>query len=99
MPDLVIKPTAGAGNKLILQDQGGGSIFTASSGPPVLNIAGVRPSAPITGQFYYDSTVIDWAGGTGPDITTGADKVDIFSFTSYDNGTTWYGAIVGQEFS
>ena len=42
---------------------------------------------------------IDWAGGAGPDITTGADKVDIFSFTSYDNGTTWYGAIVGQEFS
>ena len=46
-----------------------------------------------------NGTNIDWAGGTGPDITTGADKVDIFSFTSYDNGTTWYGAIVGQEFS
>jgi len=46
-----------------------------------------------------NGTNIDWAGGTGPDITTGADKVDILSFTSYDNGTTWYGAIVGQEFS
>ena len=46
-----------------------------------------------------NGTNIDWAGGAGPDITTGADKVDILSFTSYDNGTTWYGAIVGQEFS
>jgi hypothetical protein len=46
-----------------------------------------------------NGTNIDWAGGDGPDITTGADKVDILSFTSYDNGTTWYGAIVGQEFS
>ena len=46
-----------------------------------------------------NGTNIDWAGGAGPDITTGADKVDILSFTSYDNGTTWYGAIVGQDFS
>ena len=46
-----------------------------------------------------NGTNIDWAGGAGPDITTGSDKIDILSFTSYDNGTTWYGAIVGQEFS
>jgi hypothetical protein len=46
-----------------------------------------------------NGTNIDWAGGTGPDITTGSDKVDILSFTSYDNGTTWYGALVGQDFS
>ena len=46
-----------------------------------------------------NGTNIDWAGGAGPDITTGSDKIDILSFTSYDNGTTWYGAIVGQDFS
>ena len=50
-------------------------------------------------SIVTNGTNIDWAGGAGPDITTGADKVDILSFTSYDNGTTWYGAIVGQEFS
>ncbi len=46
-----------------------------------------------------NGTNIDWAGGAGPDITTGPDKVDILSFTSYDQGTTWYGATVGQDFS
>jgi len=46
-----------------------------------------------------NGTNIDWGGGTGPDITTGADKIDILSFTTYNNGTTWYGAIVGQDFS
>ena len=42
---------------------------------------------------------IDWAGGSGPDITVGSSKYDILAFTSYDNGTTWYGTIVGQDFS
>jgi len=50
-------------------------------------------------SIVSNGTNIDWSGGAGPDITTGADKVDILSFTSYDNGTTWYGAIVGQDFS
>jgi len=55
-------------------------------------------------QFTWSSIVsngtnIDWAGGEGPEITSGADKVDILSFTTYDKGSTWYGAPVGQEFS
>ncbi len=45
-----------------------------------------------------NGTNVDWAGGTGPDVTTTANAIDIFSFTTYDNGTTWYGGIVGQEF-
>jgi hypothetical protein len=51
-------------------------------------------------NFTWSSiTNIDWAGGEGPDITTGNDKVDILSFTTYNKGSTWYGAPVGQEFS
>jgi hypothetical protein len=44
-----------------------------------------------------------WQPGEGqvhrPTISTGNDDVDIFSFTTFDNGTTWYGNIVGQNFS
>ena len=64
----------------------------------------VQGSTTTTRNFVWSTIVsngtnIDWAGGAGPDITTGADKVDILSFTSYDGGSTWYGAIVGQDFS
>jgi len=42
---------------------------------------------------------VKWPGGTGPTITTTNNKIDTFSFTTYDNGTTWYGKVVGQNYS
>ncbi len=39
-----------------------------------------------------------WPAGTGPTTTTTNDKVDIYSFTTWDNGTSWYGKVVGQNF-
>jgi hypothetical protein len=64
----------------------------------------VQGTTTTTRNFVWSTIVsngtnIDWAGGAGPDITTGADKIDILSFTSYNGGSTWYGAIVGQDFS
>ena len=65
MPDLVIKPTAGSGNKLILQDQGGGALLTsATSGATITNATfptlkltpGTAPSSPVEGDMYFDST-------------------------------------------
>tara|TARA_Y100000034_G_scaffold34006_2_gene41682 strand:+ start:88 stop:1086 length:999 start_codon:yes stop_codon:yes gene_type:complete len=44
-------------------------------------------------------TAFKWPAATAPTLTTGNDKVDILSFTTYDNGTTWYGQLVGQDFS
>ena len=43
-------------------------------------------------------TAFKWPASTPPTLTIINDRVDIFSFTSYDNGSTWYGAIVGQNF-
>ena len=34
-----------------------------------------------------------------PTISTGNDAVDIFRFTTYDQGTTWHGEKIGQNFS
>ena len=31
------------------------------------------------------------------EVTTTDNAVDVLSFTSFDNGTTWYGSIVGQD--
>ena len=44
-------------------------------------------------------TTFKWPAATAPTLTTGNNKVDILSFTTYDNGPTWYGQLVGQDFS
>ena len=42
-----------------------------------------------------------WLPGTGwvhrPTTSTANDAVDIYSFTTWDNGVTWYSSIVGQD--
>lgn len=42
---------------------------------------------------------VRWAGGTAPTISTSANAVDIFVFETIDGGTTWYGSLVGTNFS
>ncbi len=42
---------------------------------------------------------IKWAGGTAPTLSTGANDVDILVFETIDNGTTWFGSLVGTNFS
>jgi len=41
---------------------------------------------------------VKWPGGTAPTLTTTNDKKDIYSFTTWDNGTTWYARIIGQNY-
>ena len=41
---------------------------------------------------------VKWPSGTGPTLTSTNNKVDILSFLSPDNGTTWYGFVGGQNF-
>ena len=44
---------------------------------------------------------VKWPGGTaGRPIITGTNaKKDILSFSSWDDGTTWYGKVIGQNYS
>lgn len=46
------------------------------------------------GAFTAAFTGVKWAAGTAPTLTSGAGKVDIFSFLTIDGGTTWYGTVV-----
>jgi hypothetical protein len=41
---------------------------------------------------------VKWAGGTAPTLTSTNTKVDIFTFVTWDAGTTWYGFVSGQNF-
>ena len=38
------------------------------------------------------------SAGSGPTITTTNDKKDIFHFSTWNAGTTWYARIIGQNF-
>ncbi len=42
---------------------------------------------------------VKWAGGTAPTISTAANAVDVLVFESLDGGTTWFGSLVGTDFS
>ena len=47
---------------------------------------------------WENDSKIKWSGGTAPILTTTNNKVDIFSFSTWDNGTTWYGKVIGQNY-
>jgi hypothetical protein len=50
-------------------------------------------------DFTWGSlSAFKWPGGTAPTLSIGTDDIDILSFTTYDNGTTWYGGVVGVDF-
>ena len=49
--------------------------------------------------IWSQITNVKWPAGTGPTITATNNAVDILSFTTYDEGDTWYGETVGQNFS
>jgi hypothetical protein len=44
----------------------------------------------------WPNTVI-WPSGNAPSITSTANKIDVFSFTSNDGGSTWIGFVGGQN--
>tara|TARA_B100001540_G_C15745476_1_gene614269 strand:+ start:722 stop:1435 length:714 start_codon:yes stop_codon:yes gene_type:complete len=59
-------------------------------------IVKVKQHASSAKTLAFPGTV-DWAGGSAPDVSTGANDVDIFVFLTVDNGTTYYGITAGQD--
>ena len=41
----------------------------------------------------------NWPGGVVPTVTNVAGKTDIYSFMTFDGGTTIFGVVGGQNFS
>ena len=53
-------------------------------------------------QFTWGSlSAIKWTGGASgrPTVTTSDNAIDVLSFTTYDNGSTWHGQAVGFNYS
>lgn len=51
------------------------------------------------GVFTATFTGVKWAAATAPTLTSGSNKVDVFTFLTIDGGTTWYGFVGGQNMS
>jgi hypothetical protein len=50
-----------------------------------------------TGSRTATWSTVKWAGGTAPTITSTASRMDMFSF--FSDGTNWYGATIGQNYT
>ena len=52
-------------------------------------------------QVSGATTLVKWAGGTAPTLSTGAADIDIITFMTIDGGATptWYGFVAGQDMS
>jgi hypothetical protein len=88
-----------------------GSFFTLDMQGVGANIDTFTTTGTATGVTIFDLRVIqgstarqfDWDAMSNvkwvsaPTLSTTNDAVDVYSFTTYDNGTTWYGEIVGQD--
>ena len=49
-------------------------------------------------RFIWSSiSNVKWAG-TGPSLTAADNSVDVLSFTTFDEGTSWYGKVEGLNF-
>jgi len=80
----------------------GGNVTFTFSNPPATGKAGSFTLKWV--QDASDRTItwpatVDWAGGSAPDVTSGSGKVDMYVFTTFDAGTTWYGFQSGADLS
>lgn len=88
-----------------------GNVFGVSLNASITTLTISNPSASGTAcsftlAFTADGTArtvtwgasVKWPGGVGPTLTSTNGKVDIFTFVTWDAGTTWYGFTAGQNF-
>ena len=77
----------------------------------VINVAGgtyyksfilhITQASPATGFSWAAISNVKWPGGGAgaPTITNTNGEKDILSFSSWDDGTTWYGKVIGLKYS
>ena len=74
--------------------------FSVSGWPTTGNLGRLVLEISSTGAFNINTwpTGTLWAGGTVPTITSGAGRRDLIILTTFNGGTTIYGAVAGQDF-
>ena len=79
----------------------GNCAFTFAN-PPASGVAGsftllLKQDATGSRTATWPSAVA-WLGGSEPTLSTTGSQMDILTFTTVDEGSTWYGAVVAQGY-
>ena len=73
--------------------------FTNPAASGKVSAATLRIIQGSTARTITWNSSIKWASDTAPTLSTGDDDVDVFTFYTVDGGSTYYGAVVGQDMS
>lgn len=73
-------------------------IFTGATSGKACSFALYRKQDSTGSRTVTWPSSVKWSGGA-PTLTTTASSVDILVFETIDGGTTWYGSLVGTNFS
>ena len=80
-----------------------GTVTITLSNPPASGTYGeciikVKQDSTADREITWAGGTFAWPGGSAPTMSTGSDAIDIYTFKTWDAGTTWYGN-VAQDFS
>lgn len=105
-----IYTTTTISSNILTLDLNNGNIFNVLLNSNILkitisNIPSSTHSISFTIIFTADGTAravnwpvsVIWPDGNAPSITSTDTKIDVFSFTSTDGGSTWIGFVGGQN--
>lgn len=100
---------SGSGTRAI--NLANGNVVSATlAGATTFTFTGATPSTACSFGLYLtqDATgsrtvtwpaSVKWAGGTAPTLSTAANAIDVLVFETINGGTTWFGSLVGTNFS
>ena len=87
-------------NVFIHTNASGGTTFTFSNPPSntyVHSFTVIHKQDGTGGRSVTWPGTVDWPGGSAPSITSSANAVDVFTFITYDGGTSYYGFLAGSD--
>lgn len=76
----------------------GNITITLSGGPPTGKygemIIKVTQHNTINRTITWAGGTFEWPGGTAPTMSTGADAIDIYHFSTWNAGSNWFGSVI-----
>lgn len=76
-----------------------GNITITLSNPPASGTYGemiikVTQHNTVNRTITWAGGTFEWPGGTAPTMSTGADAIDIYHFSTWNGGTNWFGSVI-----